>query len=240
MSVRLVVADDNLIARQGILQLLALEPEFEVVASCGDLPEAARGGRARAAGRGAHRHPDAAHALRRGRARRHRLRQTPSRGRRHRPQPVRGARRAVAAGRAPTDAATCSRSASTTCRTARRRSRRSPRGRRHRPHARRRASQGQGGDRTLAARRAVATRAPGSRRDRPGEEQHGDRRPLVLSKRAVEKHINSIFLKLGLGFTDDVSKRVKATLLYLRIRAAVTGRYRPQPPTPRARHPRSA
>jgi DNA-binding NarL/FixJ family response regulator len=38
---------------------------------------------------------------------------------------------------------------------------------------------------------------------------------LVLSKRAVEKHINSIFLKLGLGFADDVSKRVKATLMYL-------------------------
>ena len=39
MSVRVVVADDNLIARQGILQLLSLEPEFEVVASCGDLSE---------------------------------------------------------------------------------------------------------------------------------------------------------------------------------------------------------
>ena len=38
---------------------------------------------------------------------------------------------------------------------------------------------------------------------------------LVLSKRAVEKHINSIFLKLGLGFVDDVSKRVKATLMFL-------------------------
>jgi DNA-binding NarL/FixJ family response regulator len=39
MSVRVVVADDNLIAREGILQLIALEPEFEVVAACGDLPE---------------------------------------------------------------------------------------------------------------------------------------------------------------------------------------------------------
>lgn len=37
---------------------------------------------------------------------------------------------------------------------------------------------------------------------------------LVLTKRAVEKHINSIFLKLGLSETD-VSKRVKATLLFL-------------------------
>jgi DNA-binding NarL/FixJ family response regulator len=38
---------------------------------------------------------------------------------------------------------------------------------------------------------------------------------LVLTKRAVEKHINSIFMKLGLAAADDVSKRVKATLLYL-------------------------
>ena len=38
---------------------------------------------------------------------------------------------------------------------------------------------------------------------------------LVLTKRAVEKHINSIFLKLNLGFADDVNKRVKATLLFL-------------------------
>ena len=39
---------------------------------------------------------------------------------------------------------------------------------------------------------------------------------LVLTKRAVEKHINSIFMKLGLAVaTDDVSKRVKATLMFL-------------------------
>jgi DNA-binding NarL/FixJ family response regulator len=38
---------------------------------------------------------------------------------------------------------------------------------------------------------------------------------LVLTKRAVEKHINSIFLKLNLSYAKDVSKRVKATLLYL-------------------------
>ena len=38
---------------------------------------------------------------------------------------------------------------------------------------------------------------------------------LVLTKRAVEKHINSIFLKLDLSDAEDVSKRVKATLLFL-------------------------
>jgi DNA-binding NarL/FixJ family response regulator len=38
---------------------------------------------------------------------------------------------------------------------------------------------------------------------------------LVLSKRAVEKHVNSIFSKLDLPDTEDVSRRVKATLLFL-------------------------
>ncbi len=38
---------------------------------------------------------------------------------------------------------------------------------------------------------------------------------LVLTKRAVEKHINAIFMKLGLAQADDVSKRVKATLMFL-------------------------
>jgi DNA-binding NarL/FixJ family response regulator len=38
---------------------------------------------------------------------------------------------------------------------------------------------------------------------------------LVLSKGAVEKHINAIFLKLGLAFAEDVSKRVKAALMFL-------------------------
>jgi len=33
---------------------------------------------------------------------------------------------------------------------------------------------------------------------------------LVLTKRAVEKHINSIFLKLNLADAQDVSKRVKS------------------------------
>jgi DNA-binding NarL/FixJ family response regulator len=38
---------------------------------------------------------------------------------------------------------------------------------------------------------------------------------LVLTKRAVEKHINAIFLKLDLSDAGDVSKRVKAALLFL-------------------------
>jgi DNA-binding NarL/FixJ family response regulator len=38
---------------------------------------------------------------------------------------------------------------------------------------------------------------------------------LVLTKRAVEKHINSVFMKLNLSAAEDVSKRVKATLMFL-------------------------
>jgi DNA-binding NarL/FixJ family response regulator len=38
---------------------------------------------------------------------------------------------------------------------------------------------------------------------------------LFLTKRAVEKHINAIFLKLGLANAEDVSKRVKAALILL-------------------------
>jgi len=38
---------------------------------------------------------------------------------------------------------------------------------------------------------------------------------LFLTKRAVEKHINAIFTKLNLLETDDTSRRVKAALIFL-------------------------
>jgi DNA-binding NarL/FixJ family response regulator len=38
---------------------------------------------------------------------------------------------------------------------------------------------------------------------------------LVLTKRAVEKHVNSIFAKLGLRSSDAISCRVTAALLFL-------------------------
>ena len=38
---------------------------------------------------------------------------------------------------------------------------------------------------------------------------------LVLTKRAVEKHINAIFLKLGVAHDDSVNSRVKAAIVYL-------------------------
>lgn len=40
-------------------------------------------------------------------------------------------------------------------------------------------------------------------------------RELFLSERAVEKHINVLFSKLGLSRELDINRRVKATLLYL-------------------------
>ena len=49
---------------------------------------------------------------------------------------------------------------------------------------------------------------------------------LFLTKRAVEKHINSIFLKLGLADAEDVSKRVKAALMFLVGRRRRRGRER--------------
>lgn len=39
MSVRLIVADDHLLVREGVRQLLASQPDIEVVAACADLPE---------------------------------------------------------------------------------------------------------------------------------------------------------------------------------------------------------
>jgi DNA-binding NarL/FixJ family response regulator len=46
---------------------------------------------------------------------------------------------------------------------------------------------------------------------------------LYLSVRAVEKHINSLFSKLRLSEEEDVHRRVKAVLLYLSGRAAGEG-----------------
>jgi DNA-binding NarL/FixJ family response regulator len=47
---------------------------------------------------------------------------------------------------------------------------------------------------------------------------------LVLTKRSVEKHINSIFMKLRLADSEDVSKRVAAALLFLAEDGSADGR----------------
>ena len=38
---------------------------------------------------------------------------------------------------------------------------------------------------------------------------------LFITQRAVEKHINSIFAKLGVGVQDQAHPRVRAVLMYL-------------------------
>jgi DNA-binding NarL/FixJ family response regulator len=47
---------------------------------------------------------------------------------------------------------------------------------------------------------------------------------LFLTERAVEKHINAIFSKLGLSEEQDVHKRVKATVIYLAEQTPSDGR----------------
>lgn len=49
-----------------------------------------------------------------------------------------------------------------------------------------------------------------------GQSNQAIARDLTIGQRAVERHINSIFFKLGMADGDgDVSRRVKATLVYL-------------------------
>ena len=53
-----------------------------------------------------------------------------------------------------------------------------------------------------------------------GHSNAGIAAELGLSERAVEKHINSLFSKLGLREERDVNRRVKAVLMYLSGQAA--------------------
>lgn len=73
--------------------------------------------------------------------------------------------------------------------------------------------------RTRAARSPLAELTPRERQllaqIAEGKSNGAIAESLVLTKRAVEKHINAIFAKLNLRETEDVSRRVKATLMYL-------------------------
>jgi DNA-binding NarL/FixJ family response regulator len=53
-----------------------------------------------------------------------------------------------------------------------------------------------------------------------GKKNAGIARALFLSERAVEKHINSLFHKLGLSEEPDIHRRVMAVLTLLRERPA--------------------
>jgi DNA-binding NarL/FixJ family response regulator len=71
----------------------------------------------------------------------------------------------------------------------------------------------------LAARSPLATLTPRERETlaemAQGKNNAAIADALVLSDRAVEKHINAVFTKLSLGAEVDVHRRVKAVLLYL-------------------------
>ena len=69
--------------------------------------------------------------------------------------------------------------------------------------------------RAVAALRAHAARDRDPRVRRAGYSNQGIADQLVLTKRAIEKHINAIFLKLDLNEEHDVSRRVRAALIYL-------------------------
>jgi DNA-binding NarL/FixJ family response regulator len=56
-----------------------------------------------------------------------------------------------------------------------------------------------------------------------GKSNEGVAAALVLTERAVEKHINALFAKLGLAVAPDVNRRVTAVLLLLSERDARKG-----------------
>ena len=81
MAIGVVIAEDDLLVREGILRILEPSDEVELLAACGDRDDLLRAIERHSAGRGRHRHPDAAHAHRRGpRDRRHAAHRAPRHG----------------------------------------------------------------------------------------------------------------------------------------------------------------
>ena len=84
--------------------------------------------------------------------------------------------------------------------------------------------------RALAAgRAALRASARCSREIAQGKSNGAIADSLVLTKRAVEKHINSIFSKLDLSEAESASKRVKAALAFLAGRGATRAENRSAP-----------
>ena len=90
VPIRIVLAEDHYLVREGVRRLLDAQPGFEVAAVCGDLDSLLEAVDREAPGRRGHRCPDATRSLRR----RDPGRQTPARDEpgpgRRRPEPVRG------------------------------------------------------------------------------------------------------------------------------------------------------
>jgi DNA-binding NarL/FixJ family response regulator len=217
VSVRVVIADDSLLVREGLERVLAARGAIEVVASCGDLPSLLEtvastlpdvvltdirmppskrdeGIRAAAALRDSHptvgvvvlsQYAEATYALS--------LLEAGADGRGyllkerlHDGAQLRSAVETVAAGGSVIDPKVVELLVSATAPSA------------DSPLA----------ELTVREREVLGEIAQGKSNAAIGES-------LVLTKRSVEKHINSIFLKLDLTDAESVSKRVKATLLFL-------------------------
>ena len=91
VRIRVVVGEDNYLAREGICRVLEAEQDIEIVAACGDLATLRDAVGDAAARRGADRYPDAADQHRRGHPAGRRAAHDPPRRRGGDPQPVRRA-----------------------------------------------------------------------------------------------------------------------------------------------------
>ena len=226
MTIRVVVADDSLLVREGLEQILAAQSDIDVVASCADLPSVLdavaaeqpdvvltdirmppsrtdEGIQVATTLRASHptvgvivlsQYAEPSYALT--------LLETGSDGRGyllkervHDGQQLRAAVETVAEGGSVIDPRVVELLVSATGRA------------RNSPLA----------ELTPREREVLAAIAEGKSNSAIGDS-------LVLTKRSVEKHINSIFLKLDLSDAEDVSKRVKAALLFLADENAAPGR----------------
>ena len=204
-SVAVALADDSLIVREGIERILAGRPGHRGGRVLRRPALTAGGGRQRTPRRRRHRHPDAADRHRRGHPRRRRCcaRRTP-----------RSASSCSASTPSPRTPWRCLESGSEgrAYLLKERVHDRAPAGRGDRGRRRRRLGDGLQGRRAArrrqAARRALAPgrRSPAASARSSAEIAQGKSNAaiadtLVLTKRAVEKHINSIFLKLDLAYS---------------------------------------
>ena len=161
VPIRVVLADDHYLVREGVRGLLEAEPDIEVVAVCSDLGSLLDAVDAERAGRCRHRHPDAPGEHRRGDPGRRAIARNPPGGRGRGAQPVRdpelrarAPRSRECGSRVPPEGTAGGR------RAARRRDPHRRRGRLgDRPEGRRGAGRGGRAQRGLPAQRADAARA---------------------------------------------------------------------------------